>query len=174
MCGTLAVNLFVVWAEQRAGRRLSSEVLLADAQHTRSDVLTSLAVIGALVGARAGYPIFDPIAAFVVALFIGRAGYGIARDATGILSDRIVIAEDDIRDLVMGVPAVLGCHQIRSRGTADHVFLDLHVWLSPGTPLEQAHAVSHQVKDRVMARHPQVADAVIHIEPPPKSTLPTG
>jgi cation diffusion facilitator family transporter len=169
MCGTLAVNLFVVWAERREGLRLSSELLLADAQHTRSDVLTSLAVIGALIGARAGYPILDPIAAFVVALFIGHAGYSIARGAAAILSDRIVIAEDDIRDLVMRVPAVLGCHQIRSRGTEDSVFLDLHVWMSPETPLEQAHAVSHQVKDRLIAKYPQVADAVIHIEPPPKT-----
>jgi cation diffusion facilitator family transporter len=172
MCGTLAINLFVVWAEQRAGRRLSSEVLLADAQHTRSDVLTSLAVIGALIGTRAGYPILDPVAALVVAVFIGRAGYGIARDATGILSDRMVMAEQDIRDLVMTVPAVLGCHQIRSRGTADHVFLDLHVWLSGATRLDDAHAVSHQVKDRLMTKYPQVADAVIHIEPPPKASAP--
>ena len=174
MCGTLVVNLFVVWAEQRAGRRLSSEVLLADAQHTRSDVLTSLAVIAALIGTRAGYPILDPVAALVVAVFIGRAGYGIARDATGILSDHIVIAEGDIRDLVMGVPAVLGCHQIRSRGPADNVFLDLHVWLNGATRLDEAHAVSHAVKDRVMTQYPQVADAVIHIEPPPKDWRPGG
>ncbi len=174
MCGTLAINVFVVWAEQRAGRRLSSEVLLADAMHTRSDVLTSLAVIAALVGTRAGYPILDPIAALVVAVFIGRAGYQIARGATSILSDRMVIAEEDIRDLVIALPSVLGCHRIRSRGTADHVFLDLHVWLNAATPLHQAHAVSHQVKDRLMAQYPQIADAVIHIEPPPKDRVPAG
>jgi cation diffusion facilitator family transporter len=174
MCGTLVVNLFVVWAEQRAGRRLSSEVLMADAQHTRSDVLTSLAVIGALIGTRAGYPILDPVAALVVAVFIGRAGYGIARDATRILSDQMVIAEEEIRDLVMTVPAVLGCHRIRNRGTADNVFLDLHVWVNAATRLDDAHAVSHQVKDRLMTRYPQVADAVIHIEPPPKDRAPAA
>jgi cation diffusion facilitator family transporter len=174
MCGTLAVNLFVVWAERREGRRLSSELLLADAQHTQSDVLTSLAVIGGLIGARAGYPILDPVAALVVVVFIGRAGYTIAQDAARILSDRNVMAEEDVRALVVSVPSVLGCHRIRSRGPADYVFVDLHVWLDAATRLDDAHAVSHQVKDRLMARFPQIADAVIHIEPPPKDSRPAA
>jgi divalent metal cation (Fe/Co/Zn/Cd) transporter len=79
-----------------------------------------------------------------------------------------VISEDDVRLVVQSVPTVLGCHRIRSRGSADHVFLDLHVWLDGATPLTDAHAVSHQVKDLLMERYPQIADAIIHIEPPPK------
>jgi divalent metal cation (Fe/Co/Zn/Cd) transporter len=69
---------------------------------------------------------------------------------------------------------VLGCHRIRNRGTADNVFLDLHVWVNAATRLDDAHAVSHQVKDRLMTRYPQVADAVIHIEPPPKDRAPAA
>ena len=133
------------------------------------DVLTSLAVIGALIGARAGFPLLDPLAALVVAGFIGYAGYEIARDAARILSDRIVLEESDLREVVMSVPHVLGCHQLRSRGSADHVFLDLHIWLDGRTPLADAHATSHEVKDRLIARYPQIADAIIHIEPPPRS-----
>jgi divalent metal cation (Fe/Co/Zn/Cd) transporter len=47
------------------------------------------------------------------------------------------------------------------------VFLDLHVWLPGDMPLHDAHALSHVVKDRLIARYPQITDAVIHIEPPP-------
>jgi cation diffusion facilitator family transporter len=164
---TLAINIAVVRAERRAAYRLSSELLLADARHTQSDVLTSIAVIAALVGSSNGYPILDPMAALVIVGFIGHAGLAIARDATRILSDQIVISEDDIRSVVQSVPQVLGCHRIRSRGSADHVFLDLHVWLDGATPLHHAHAVSHNVKDLLMERYPQIADAIIHIEPPP-------
>lgn len=165
MLATLAVNIFVVRYEKRAGERLSSELLLADATHTTSDMFTSVAVIAALIGVKAGFPILDPLAAFLVAIFIGRAGFQIARDSSGILSDRTVIAEQDIRDTVMGVPEVIDCHHIRTRGSADHVFLDLHIWLTPHLPLDAAHAASHAVKNRLMARYPQIADAVIHIEP---------
>ena len=99
--------------------------------------------------------------------FIGHAGYQIATATTRILSDRIVISEPDLERWCMGVPGVIGCHHIRTRGSADHVFLDLHVWLPP------RHA-AHR-RPRPVARREGSADgalsadrdAIIHIEPPP-------
>jgi cation diffusion facilitator family transporter len=164
---TLIVNIFVVRYESREGARLNSEVLHADAKHTRSDVLTSGAVLGALLGVWWGYPILDPLAAVIVAFFIGHACWSIAQEASRILSDEIVIAEDEVRAVVESVPEVIGCHHIRTRGSADHIFMDLHIWLDRMTPLEHAHATSHVVKDRLMTRFPHLADVVIHIEPPP-------
>ena len=167
MLGTVAINLVVIRYESRAAKRLGSELLLADALQTRGDVWTSLTVIAALAGARLGLPILDPLAALLVAGFIGRAGYQIASATTPILSDRVVISESDLERVVLGVPGVVGCHHIRTRGSTDHVFLDLHVWLPPDMPLVDAHALSHVVKDRLMSRFPQIVDAIIHIEPPP-------
>ena len=169
MLVTLGVNLAVIAYESREAERLASEVLLADSMQTRGDVWTSIAVIAALAGARQGVPILDPIAALVVAGFIANSGYQIARATTGILSDRIVIADTDLERIVLSVPGVLGCHHIRTRGSADHVFLDLHVWFPAEMRLSDAHHLSHVVKDRLVARYPQIADAIIHIEPPPSS-----
>lgn len=166
MAVTLVINLFVVAYEMREGRRLNSEVLRADAKHTRSDVLTSGAVLGALIGVWWGYPLLDPMAALLVAGFIGHACWSIAQDASRILGDQIVIAEDEVRAVVQSVPEVVGCEKIRTRGSADHAFLDLHLWLPGETPLEEAHATSHVVKDKLMTKFPQLADVVIHIEPP--------
>ena len=90
MLATIGVNLFVVSYESRAAERLGSEVLMVDAIQTRGDVWSSLTVIFALVGARLGWPILDPLAALVVAGFIGWAGYQIALATTRILSDQIV------------------------------------------------------------------------------------
>lgn len=170
MLVTVGVNLAVVAYESREAERLGSEVLLADAMQTRGDVWSSLTVIAALVGARLGVPMLDPLAALVVAGFIGYAGFQVARTTTGILSDRIVISDADLEQVVMSVPGIIGCEKIRTRGSADHVFLDLHVWMPPDMRLTEAHDLSHVVKDRLMARYPQIADAVIHIEPPPRAT----
>ncbi len=167
MALTVGVNLIVIRYESSEAERLASEVLAADALQTRGDVWTSVAVVAALAGARAGLPILDPLAAVLVAGFIGHAGLEIARSTTAILSDRMVIADTDLEGVVMRVPGVLGCHQIRTRGSADHVFLDLHIWLRADMPLADAHHLSHIVKDRLMQRYPQIADAIIHIEPPP-------
>jgi len=170
MAVTLVVNLFVVSYESREGRRLKSEVLRADAKHTRSDVLTSGAVLGALFGVWWGYPMLDPMAALLVAGFIGQACWSIAQEASRILADEVVIPEAEVRAVVQSVPEVIGCEKIRTRGAADYTFLDLHLWLQGNTLLQDAHATSHVVKDRLMAKFPQLADVVIHIEPPPITT----
>jgi cation diffusion facilitator family transporter len=167
MTATLLINLGVVRYEAGRGRALSSELLLADALHTRTDVFATLGVLLSLAGVAFGYPLLDPIAGIAIAILIARTSFEIARDTSGILSDRVVIGEEDIRHVVMSVPEVIGCHHIRTRGSLDHVFLDLHVWFPESMPLVQAHALSHSVKDRLMARYPQIRDAIIHIEPPP-------
>lgn len=167
MVVTLAINLLVVRYERREGRRLTSELLMADALHTRSDVLTSCAVIVSLGAVWMGYPVLDPIGGLVIAIFIARTGWAIGRDTSRVLSDRVVLVEDDIRRVVMAVPDVLGCHHIRSRGSIDYTFLDLHVWFAADTTLYEAHRLSHVVKDRLMDQYPHIADAIIHIEPAP-------
>src|SRR5436190_20580573 len=126
MLATLVVNVFVVRYESRAGRRLRSEVLGADAKHTKSDVWTTTAVLAALVGVWLGYPILDPIAGLIVSVFIGYACWQIAREASGVLADEIVLPEEGIRSIVESVPGVIGTEKIRTRGSADNVFVDLH------------------------------------------------
>jgi cation diffusion facilitator family transporter len=167
MIATIAVNLVVVRYERRQGHRLHSELLLADAMHTQSDVLTSCAVLAALIGVHFGFPMLDPIGGLVIAAFIARSGWQVLRETSHVLSDRVAMDEASIRDVVMSVPEVVGCHEIRSRGTADHIFLDLHVWFRGDTTLYEAHRLSHVVKDRLLAKYPQIKDAIIHIEPPP-------
>jgi cation diffusion facilitator family transporter len=167
MGATFLINVGVVVYERRAGRRLNSEILVADAHHTTSDLATSLTVIAALIGIRFGHAWLDPVAALVVAGFIARACWEIFNDTSRILGDRIVIDESRIRAVVQEVPEVLGCHHIRTRGSADFVFLDLHVWMNGALPLHEAHRLSHVVKDKLMAAFPEIKDAVIHMEPPP-------
>jgi cation diffusion facilitator family transporter len=169
MIVTVAVNVIVIRYESRESKRLSSEMLAVDALQTRADVYSSLTVIAALAGARLGWPLFDPLGALVVATFIGYGGYQIFQTTAGILSDRSVMSDGDVEQVVMSVPGVLGCHHIRTRGSEDHVFLDLHVWMAADMRLDEAHRISHVVKDNLMARYPKIADAIIHIEPPPRT-----
>jgi cation diffusion facilitator family transporter len=167
MLVTMGINLAVVRYERAEGRRLDSELLLADAMHTKSDVFTSGAVLLSLAAVYAGYPALDPIGGLVIAGFIAHTGWLVARETSHILADRAALEETGIRRVVMSVPEVVGCHQIRSRGSADHIFVDLHVWFSGETTLHEAHRLSHVVKDRILETFPQIKDAIIHIEPPP-------
>ena len=151
--------------------RCKSELLLADAAHTRSDVLTSCAVLVSLLASGSAIPRSMRSAGWSSRCSSPTPAIRSACETSGILADRVVMSEDDIRRVVMGVPDVDGCHHIRTRGSDDHTFLDLHVWFPGDTTLYEAHRLSHVVKDRLMESYPQIADAIIHIEPPPLNKL---
>jgi len=85
---SIVVHLTVVWYELREGRRLYSDVLVADALHTRADIFVSLSVIGGLIAVRLGYPLADPILALVIALFIAKIGIDIIRQSSPTLMDK--------------------------------------------------------------------------------------
>ncbi|MBE3034566.1 MAG: cation transporter, partial [Actinobacteria bacterium] len=87
MIGTLAVNILVTTWERRAGRRLGSEVLIADASHTLSDVMVSLGVIAGLVIVKLGWEQADGIVALLVAVMILRTAWGILRGVLHTLGD---------------------------------------------------------------------------------------
>lgn len=162
---TLAVNIMVARYELRKGSRLGSDFLIADAMHTRSDILTSLAVIIGLVLTKLGYPHADAVAGIVVTGFIARIGFRIAKRASDVLVDTTRIDAKAICSVVKGIEGVIDCHDIRSRGTAEHISLDLHVLVRAELSVAQAHDIADEVEERLKEAFPSVADIVVHIEP---------
>ena len=65
-----------------------------------------------LVMVALGFSLLDPLVGVAIAMLIAHTSYKIARDASGILSDKMVLDEEDIRNVVMSVPEVLGCHVV--------------------------------------------------------------
>ena len=165
MAGTLVVNVFVTRYEHRRGKELGSAYLVADAAHTLSDVFVTTAVIVALVLSRIGIALADPIVALGVILVIARVAWRIIASNVGVLLDRAVVDAKHIRATALGVPGVVGCHRVRSRGVDGAVLVDFHLQVDGDLPLRDAHALSHQVEATVKGAYPQVVDVTIHIEP---------
>ena len=97
MGSTMLISWFVSTWERREGEKHKSELLLADSEHTRSDILTSLAVVGSLIGARLGYPWLDLVAAAGITVIIGRTAFRILRDNSLLLADTALVPSDQIR-----------------------------------------------------------------------------
>ncbi len=161
---TMVVNLAVSTYEGRRGEDLRSEVLAADAAHTRSDVYVSLGVIVSLVAARLGYPQMDVFAALAITIVIGRVAYGILSHSAGLLVDVAVVPAARIREIALDVPGVESVHKIRTRGQPHSGHADLHVQVRPDLRIDQAHAIGHQVVDR-LRRELGLRDVVTHVEP---------
>lgn len=165
MIGTLAVNLGVTFWEHRVGRRLRSAVLVADASHTGSDVVVSLGVIAGLIAVRAGLAWVDPLIALGVAAVIAWTGLGVLRQAGETLSDRARIPVEDVRRAALEVPGVLGCHSVRTRGSEAEVYADLHVQVAAHLTVGEGHGIAEAVERKLCEAFPQMADAIVHLEP---------
>jgi cation diffusion facilitator family transporter len=165
MLATLAVNLAVVRAERREGRRLNSELLLADAAHTWSDAFASLLVLASFVALKFGLGWADVAAAGLIVVIILRAGFGILRNTLSTLSDERRIQPGLIEQVALEEPGVMEAHNVRSRGPADDIHVDLHVLVHPDTRLAEAHRIGHRVEQRLRERWRGLTDVVVHVEP---------
>lgn len=168
---TFPVNLVVVILERRAGKKLSSEILLADARHTQTDLYVTGSVLLSLVGIWLGWTWLDLIVAAVVVILIIRAAIEILRDASLWLTDRMAVNIEQVTEVAYSVPGVLFVHNIRSRGTPDAAFVDLHVKVSPSMSTSRAHAIASEVERRLMAEIDAVREVLVHIEPAKKERL---
>jgi len=165
MTGTLTVNLVITTWERRVGRRLGSEILVADASHTASDVLVSVGVIISLVLVKLGFDKADPIVALLVAGAIVYTAFGVFRHASATLSDSSRIPPQDICKAAMVVPGVLGCHHVRTRGSEAEVYVDLHIQVDPNKSVADGHEVAETVERELCAAFPSVVDVIAHLEP---------
>jgi len=165
MIFTITVNLGVTLYESRRGKALHSDILLADAQHTRSDIWVSLSVIIGLVGVKLGLPWLDAGVGLIIAGVIGHAAYGILSDATNVLMDAASLSHSELESLVLSLPEVRGIEQVRSRGHGDDNYVDLHVQVDPHLSTDTAHSIAHAVQHRIREAFPQVSDVMVHIEP---------
>ncbi len=165
MIVTLVINLFITMWERRVGRRMGSEVLVADASHTGSDVIVSLGVIASLALVKLGFPRADPIVALFVAGAIVYTAWDVFKAANATLFDAARIPSEDICGFVCEQPGVLGCHHIRTRGPEGNVYVDLHIQVDASRTVADGHAIAEHVERALLDHYPQVVDAIVHLEP---------
>lgn len=165
MLVTLGVNVFVTGWERRAGRRLASSLLIADARHTTSDILVSISVLVSLAAVWMGYAWADAGITFAIAIAIAWGAWSIVRDASLVLSDATPYDASIIARAVRTVPGVLGTHNVRSRGGEGRVWVDLHIQVDPAMRVDRAHDIASAVAQRVEDELVDPADITVHVEP---------
>ena len=164
---SIAVKELMYHLTMRAAKKLDSNALRAEAWHNRSDALSS---VGALLGigfARAGYPILDPVAGFLISLFILRASYLIFRDSFRKMVDHSGDAalEEEVKTCALSNENVRGIDVFRSREFGRWIYVDMEIRVDRNLPLHEAHAIAHEVHDLLEARFPVIKHVMIHVNP---------
>ena len=161
----LGFNLLLAGFERSEGKRLGSQLLLADAKHTTSDIWTTVVVLLGLAGVllfRINW--LDVAMAVPLCLMLLRACWQVLTSNLPWLVDQIAIAPEAIHEVAMAVPGVLNVHDIASRGVlGQQVFIELHMVVD-ANDLPTAHRITELVEEHLEARFGAVR-CTIHLEP---------
>ncbi|MEO0562309.1 MAG: cation diffusion facilitator family transporter [Chloroflexota bacterium] len=166
---TLTINIGVSRYQRAAGVRLRSEILLADAANTASDVYVTLSVLASTALVWAGLPWMDAVVALVVVGLIFRAALGILRRSGGVLVDTAPYAPGTLRACVDGLPHVIEVCRVRSRGARDAAHIDVDVsvpaQMTTAQTAQLAALIRDQVTGTVRADGGEVLEVEVHFTP---------
>lgn len=147
-------------------RRLRSQMLVANAWHSRSDAASSLVVVAGISGNLLGYRFLDLVAALLVAFLIVRMGWKMAFQALSELIDTALSDEEvaAIRATLESTPGVRGLHELRTRRMGDQALVDAHVLVDPRISVSEGHHIAERARKRVLENH-DVLDVMVHVDP---------
>lgn len=174
MAFSAAMNLLISRNLMRVGRKTDSLALIADAMHLRTDVWTSVGVLGGLAVIWLG-KLFapqwnlswvDPVAAIAVALLIAHAAWELTRHATGGLLDESLPEEDIayIRETALATFPIRSLHDLRTRKSGPERFIDAHVAVPYEMNVLEGHDKGKEFKG-VLRAHWPMSQINIHVDP---------
>ena len=171
--GTMAVacgvSVGLVARLRRVARKTDSPALAADAVHYATDVYTNgAALVALLVVALTGWTLADALISILISGFILWSAVDVARDSVNVLMDRRLPREIDAKvATVIGrfrPEGVVGFHDLRTRRSGSHKFIDLHLEVEADQTLQQAHDLSVRVL-RAIEREIPRSRVQIHTDP---------
>lgn len=160
---TMLVNLGISRYERRAGDRLQSPLLHADAAHTSSDVVVTAMGLASLALSHLVWWV-DPLLAVVVAVFLLRAAWSILRENLATMTDHIRLDPVEIRRIAESIDGVSDAHAIRTHGMQNDVHLDLHIVVPADMTAGEVSRIEDLVRDALQARFSQVTLVNVHHE----------
>lgn len=164
MIASMIVNIGVTTYERKMASKFKSQLLKADSEHTLSDIYASVGVLIAIFAAQYKLYWIDVTASILIVFAILRAGYSIITAHLGSLVDAAILDTRRVESLVLEIPGVVSCDNIRSRGMDDQVFLDLHIKVPSHLSVEEGHQIASAVEEHLKSQTEGLADVVIHVE----------
>lgn len=151
----------------RVAERLRSQLLIANALHTRADAASALVVVVGIAGALMGWSFLDLLAAALMGFMILRMGgelaWGALKELIDTGLDETQVAE--IGKTLRKTPGVLGLHELRTRRMAHQALVDAHVQVNSRISVSEGHRIAELARANVLRDHPEVIDVLVHIDP---------
>jgi divalent metal cation (Fe/Co/Zn/Cd) transporter len=151
---------------RRVGLAIRSDLIVANAWHSRTDALSSVVVLVSTAGAMMGYLWLDILAAIIISGLIVHIGWGFAWSSVKELVDTGLSPEDteQLRKTAMNIDGVRNVHDLRSRRMGQDILLDVHIVVRPEISVSEGHQIGMQVAAAMRATMSSILDINFHID----------
>lgn len=163
---TILINIIVSIYERQKGQELNSQILISDSIHTKSDIFVSIGVLITLICIKLGIPTFvDSISSFIIAVFILHSAYEVFKDNSSILIDSAIVDTKKIIEIGGSFKSIKEIHKVKSRGTKNDIYIDMHVMTEPNLSVGDSHKLVHELEDRIKEEINKNIQITVHLEP---------
>lgn len=134
------------------GKKINSPAIVADGNHQRVDIFSSVAILIGVLVARAGFPHLDPVIGLFIGLMVLKTAFSVGKEninnIMGTLPSEELIKK--IEEVADSVEHVYGVHDIRVNYLGSYATVTLHVELKPDLSLIESHKIVHQVQNKII------------------------
>ncbi|MFN2359671.1 MAG: cation diffusion facilitator family transporter [Marinobacter sp.] len=151
---------------RQIGIRIHSDLIIANAWHSRTDAFSSVIVLFSTIGAMLGYIWLDVLAAVVISAIIIHIGWKFTWDSVKELVDTGLSPEDTelLKETAMGIDGVRNVHELRSRRMGHDIMLDVHLVVRPEISVSEGHQIGMQMVSAMREQLDNILDINFHID----------
>ena len=136
----------------RIGKQINSPAIIADGEHQKTDIFSSIAILIGVVVSNCGFPMLDPIIGLVIGLLILKTAYTLAREnidaILGKIPDKKIIKK--IEEAAKQIPGAYEPHNIKADNYGPYYIINLHIKVDGNISVKEAHKIVHKVEQNIL------------------------
>jgi cation diffusion facilitator family transporter len=151
------------------GRRIKSQLIVANAWHHRSDALSSVAVLLGVAGTliNPAWHILDALAALIVSFFIIKVGFDILRKTLHEFTDTAPRPEiiEKLMQISRAVKGVMDAHDLRVRTSGGLYQAEIHIVVDGQLTVAEGHRIAKTVERCLTDEMDELDRVIVHVDP---------
>ena len=151
----------------KIGKEIKSPAIIADGQHQKTDIFSSVAVLLGVIVSNMGCPILDPFIGLIIGFLILKTAYEIGKSNLDNIMGKLPSQEfiDKIKEIADNTPPAQEAHNIKVDYLGSYALVTLHVKLDGNLTLNETHEIVHKVQDNIIKEIPEVKYVMVHACP---------
>ena len=159
----LAISNYII----NIGKEINSPAIVADGQHQRTDIYSSIAILIGIVVSNMGFPMLDPIIGLIIGLLILKTAFTIGKENIDNIMGRFQDGDlvRKIERIVNKTPDAYEAHNIKIDNYGSYVVVSLHIKVDGNMSIYETHEIVHNIEEKIQNKIPLAKSVSIHTCP---------